>query len=141
MRGGLHQHCTRHGPHATHLLIGIGHRTGATGALETERQIFIDVGINRRGNHPHLRPIGVQLFGDQCRHAGIHPLAHLGMFTDNGDNAFLINLHEGIGCMRIVFRRRGGVGSGQRTGRRQIGTDHQRTGADDKTPPGKRDFG
>ncbi len=97
LRGGLHQQRARHGAHAPHLLIGIGHRAGTAGPLESEGQIFVDSGVHRRGHDPHLRPIGIELFGNQRRHAGIDPLAHFGVFTDDGDDAVGADLNEGVG--------------------------------------------
>ncbi|MNT11798.1 hypothetical protein D3C72_1466970 [compost metagenome] len=107
MGSGLNQHGARHRAHATHLLVGVGHRAGAAGALKTERQILIDIGIHRSGNHPHLRPVGIQLFSDQRCHAGINALAHFGVFTEDGDNAIFVDLHESIGFISGVFWRRG----------------------------------
>ena len=141
LRGGLHQQRTRHGAHAAHLLIGFGHRAGTAGALESEAQVFVDMGVHRRGDDPHLRPVGIELFGNQRRHAGIDPLAHFGVFTDDGDDAVGADLNEGVGIKRCRAGGGRGIRPRQRAGGRQIGADHQRPGADDKPPPRKRNLG
>ncbi len=51
---------------------------------------------HRRGLEADLRPVRVQLLGDEHRHAGVRTLAHLGVVDDDRDGVVGPDAHEGV---------------------------------------------
>ena len=93
--GRLHQHaaglCACHAaghPVAAHADAGDDH-------LRTQHGMIVDR-IDRRGLHLHLRPVRVQLFGDDERNRCVDALAHLGGRVDDGDRPVGGDAHVGV---------------------------------------------
>jgi hypothetical protein len=66
-----------------------------------ESEIGIFAGVGRRGFDADLRPIGVELFGDDGGKAGIGALPHFKMLGDHRDAVVRRNAQEGV--RRKVF--------------------------------------
>ena len=55
--------------------------------MPLEARIAVDRLDRRRRHDPHLRPVGVELLGDDQRQRGHRPLPHLGRRRHDGDRA------------------------------------------------------
>ncbi len=78
-------------------LPGRAHTRAAPGALNTEE--LIDVGfVSGRKLETDLCPIGLELFGQQHRQRGRHPLAHLRAIDDHQHTVVGADAQPRIGC-------------------------------------------
>ena len=68
-----------------------GGRHGPASELAT-----IKAGIGVRLDGAHLRPVRIQLLGDQHGHRGLHPLADLGVLADHLDPAIRLDRDVGV---------------------------------------------
>ena len=102
---GLHQHGAGGSAGLTQLIVGIGDRRRAAGALDrAECGIVVELRIRGRVFSTHLRPVGVEFLGhDGCK-AGERPLPELDMFRQNCDGVVGCDPDEGVGR---EYRRRG----------------------------------
>ena len=111
LRGRGHQHGARGGAGPTQLLPGIGDRAAAAGALRRpEGQIVVARGVGRGGLDADLRPVGVQLLGEQGRETRVGALAELDVLGDDRDGVVRRDPHEGV---RREYPRRGRVALGE----------------------------
>jgi hypothetical protein len=53
----------------------------------------------------HLRPVGIELLGDQCRHAGERSLAELDVLAEHRNR--VVGLDDQEGVRSDIGRRRG----------------------------------
>jgi hypothetical protein len=104
--GSRHQHGPRGCAGVAQLHPRIGHGRTAAGALHrAEHEIGVFAGVGRRGFDADMHPIGIELFGDDCRQAGIRALAHFQVLGDHRDAVVRRDPQEGV--RREIFR---GVG-------------------------------
>ena len=84
-----------------------------------------------------LRPVGVQLLGNQHRQGGPDALAHLGMCEQHGHAVIAAHAQEGIGRETPAgagrLRRRKALGTGYDEGDHQAARD-ERAGLEEFTP-------
>ena len=105
LRGGLDQHRARRRPGATKLLPGIGQARAAARRLHrTELQIVVARGVRRRGLDLHLRPVRVELLGQDDREARVASLAHLEMLADDRHRVVRRDPHERVRREHLVGR-------------------------------------
>ena len=81
--GSGNQHGPRRGARLAQLHPGISHSGTAAGPLHAESEIGVFAGVGRRGFDAYLRPIGIELLGDDRREAGIGALAHFKVLGDH----------------------------------------------------------
>jgi hypothetical protein len=106
LRGRRHEHGARGGAGAAELLPRIGHGVAAAGALRgSPGEVVVAGDVGRRRLDADLRPVGVELLGEQRREAGMGALAQLDVLGDEGDGVVGRDAHEGVG--REHPRRRG----------------------------------
>ncbi len=101
------QHGARGGAGLAQLVPGIRHGGAAAGALDLAEQEIV-VAAGRRGFGAHLRPIGVELLGDDGGEPGIGALPHLDMLDHDRHAVVGRDAHEGVGREHAVGRRSGG---------------------------------
>ena len=77
----LNEHQPRHGAGLAHLPGRVGDRRRVAGTLHLPpEQIVVARDVGGRRFHPDLRPVGVELFGQQRGEPGVNALAELEMF-------------------------------------------------------------
>ena len=119
LRRRRHEHRPRRGAGLAQLLIGICDSRRAAGALNlAEGEVVVERVVGRRAFDAHLRPIGVELFGDDGGQARIRPLPHLDVLGDDSDGVISADADEGVRREgpRILAR-----GKGQRGARLCLG--------------------
>ncbi|MCY1415849.1 hypothetical protein D9M71_313450 [compost metagenome] len=100
--GRRDQHGTRRGTGLAQLLPGVGDRGTAAGALRrAPEQVVVARGIGGCALHPHLRPVRIQLLGQDGGQTGIGALAHFQVLGDDGDAVVLADAQEGVGLERL----------------------------------------
>jgi hypothetical protein len=107
-RGGAFEHHARRGAAFAHRFREMARRARAVGVLIAEFHL-----VARRLRDLDARPIGLELVGDDQRHAGAHALAHFRTMANDGDSAVRRDRDEGLrivdGAMRHAvgaeFRR------------------------------------
>src|SRR5205814_10194596 len=72
LRRRADQHQARRGARLAQLLVGIGERGAAAGALRlAPEEIVVALRIGGRALDADLRPVGIELFGDERRPSGV----------------------------------------------------------------------
>ena len=100
------QHRARRGACLAKLIEGICNRAGATGALHgAEEQIVVERRIRRRERGPHLRPVGIELIGDDRREARGDALALVEMFDHHRDGVVRRDFYERVRHRRVLKSR------------------------------------
>ena len=107
------QHGARGGARLPQLLVGIGERGAAAGALRlAPEQVVVAARVGGRALDPDLRPVGVELLGDQRRQPGVGALPHLEVLHDHGDGVVGADPDKCVGRESILrlgkyFSRKG----------------------------------
>ena len=111
------EHRARGGAGLTELLVGIRERGAAARALRfAPEEVVVALRVRGRAFDAHLRPVRIQLFGNQRRQPGVRALAHLEVLDDDGDRVVRADAHERIGLERGAALR---AYLGQRHGEHQ----------------------
>ena len=101
--GCRNKHGAGGGTGPTQLLPGIGNSSTTAGALDlTKQQIVVAGGIRWRGFGAHLRPIRIELFGNDGGKPRIGTLPHLDMLDDDRHRVVGSETHEGIGGQHVL---------------------------------------
>ena len=87
--GGLFEHRARGGTAAAHRLEEVSRAARAVGVLVAELLL-----VTGRLRDTDALPVGLELVGDDHRHARPDALAHLGPMADDRDGAVLGDRHE-----------------------------------------------
>ena len=87
--GGRLQHRARRGAAATHGLEEVPRTARAVGVLVAELLL-----VAGRLRNAHALPVGLELVGDDHRHAGPDALPHLRTVADDRDGAVRGDRHE-----------------------------------------------
>src|SRR4029078_2201568 len=72
-------------------------RAGAAGALRfAPREIVVALGVGGRAFGTYLRPVGIELLGDERWQARVGALAHLQVLDDHRDGVVRVDADEGV---------------------------------------------
>ncbi len=110
-RGGGDEHRLRGGAGLAQLQPGIGDGGRAAGALHrAEQEVVVELGVGRREIDAHLRPVRVELVGDDGGKARRVALSHVEMLDHHRDGVVRGDPDEGVGLSRpgidaAAFRR------------------------------------
>jgi hypothetical protein len=104
--GGGDQHLARRGGGQPQLHPRIRHRGRAAGSLQVENQIAVERSICRGELGAHLRPVGIEFFGDDGAEACRDALALVEMLDDHRHRIVGRDPDESIRHRRHRRRRR-----------------------------------
>ena len=115
------QQLARAGPDAPQRLPITAHRRAAAGRLPAGERI-VEVGIHRRQRDLDLRPVGLELLGEQHRDRGQAALPELGGGHHQGDRVIRGKMNPGVGTEVLAAEPIAVAGRGE-TG--QVKADEQ----------------
>ncbi len=107
--GGLHEHGAGGGAGLAQLVPAVVHGGRAAGSLHAEGEIGVELGVGRRELETHLRPVGVELLGDDGGEPGGVALPHVEVLDDHRHGIVGRDPHKGVGLRR-------GTAGGERDG-------------------------
>ena len=100
------QHGARGGAGPAELLPGVGDGRAAAGALHgAPGQVVVARDVDGRRLDADLRPVGVELLGQDGGQSGMRALSDLEVLGDDGDGIVRRDPHEGVGREHSVRRR------------------------------------
>ncbi len=88
----LHEHHPRRRAALAHVLVRIANAAASARRVVAPHAIAREVLARRRVFGPHLRPVALELLGDELREARQRPLPHLGARDANHDD--VVGLHD-----------------------------------------------
>ena len=129
------QHGPPGGAGLAHLVPGIGHRRAAAGTLSRAPEgVVVALGIGRGAFDANMRPISIQLVGQDGRQAGVGALPHFEVLGHDGHAVVGTDFQKRVN-FRVDrgngahFSGRGGGHHRQAEAQRQAGTTLQETAA------------